>query len=895
MAFTIYLTQHSHCDLGYTHDLPIVRELARRYIDDALDLADRTADYDDASKFRWTCEVTAIVEHWLRAATPAQVQRFIAAHKRGQMEVCALWANLTPLATLAHLTEMLAPMTRFRRELGLDITAAMNSDVNGFSWALTDLLLDSGISGMTMSINEHFGNAPRPFPGLFRWQTPTAREIPVLSGPTYAHSAWLGICGDIPNAYDKLTQFITRQKTAHQWPHNWYYMQITQHGPQNDNMGPIRHLSPWIKKFNELHGEKIRIELTTPSRFFKTIANDIPAAPANTGEWNDWWAFGESSTPVETTLFRQAAAKLRDADLLSLKFATPHYDELRATTFHNLAHYIEHTWGADVSVHQHASLDARLGNAHKSQFAYNAYSAARLIRRDTLSALAAQINHPGETPATVLFNPTQYPRTETIRIPRRFLQSYHLPTPASILTTTKQQPRTADSDTIEGPFQPLAFTPTPRWPLDQAYQHFIDREIWGGDPVDEITVKLPPYTWQTITPDQLAQQSDQLAATETTITNGNITLTWTPDKPGVAIKTKTHDWTDATQPVAPGTLIHEKIDGPHSAVMIFDDTETPIESRKPVWNPNPPITRQAAAVTQTTTRRTARTISVTQTMTLPALQTASVTWTLNADNPDIALHIHLHKLPDNLPHSIALALPFNLPKAQILVEMPGHIGDLDADALPNNCPWYSIQNAYAIGNKTHSATVTTLDTPMVYFRKFPLGKSNIGDSTLSADGLSFLWLYNNYWETNFKADDSGHQHYRATIRLTDTAPNPDTVMELATLAAQPVAYHPLPQTDPFAPAIERPLPTNGQLLNLTSAHTQLTILPSDEPNTTRLLLTNPTTNADTVTLSSAHLKLTAVAQLHPDGQLIDKLPLKNSELNITLAPKTSTHLRLTLS
>lgn len=92
--FTLYLTHHSHCDLGYTHDMPIVRELQRRFIDDALDFIDRHPavgrDDDAPHTFRWTCEVTAVVEHWLRTATPRQIERFVAAAARGQLEVCAL-------------------------------------------------------------------------------------------------------------------------------------------------------------------------------------------------------------------------------------------------------------------------------------------------------------------------------------------------------------------------------------------------------------------------------------------------------------------------------------------------------------------------------------------------------------------------------------------------------------------------------------------------------------------------------------------------------------------------------------------------------------------------------------------------------------------------------------
>jgi hypothetical protein len=42
----IYLVHHSHTDVGYTHDQPIVWELYRRFLDAALDACERDLDTD---------------------------------------------------------------------------------------------------------------------------------------------------------------------------------------------------------------------------------------------------------------------------------------------------------------------------------------------------------------------------------------------------------------------------------------------------------------------------------------------------------------------------------------------------------------------------------------------------------------------------------------------------------------------------------------------------------------------------------------------------------------------------------------------------------------------------------------------------------------------------------
>jgi hypothetical protein len=76
MLQEILLVHHTHTDIGYTHDQPIVWALNRQFIDDMLDQLDRTQDWPAGSRPIWTCEVTQTLRHWLATTTPANVQRF---------------------------------------------------------------------------------------------------------------------------------------------------------------------------------------------------------------------------------------------------------------------------------------------------------------------------------------------------------------------------------------------------------------------------------------------------------------------------------------------------------------------------------------------------------------------------------------------------------------------------------------------------------------------------------------------------------------------------------------------------------------------------------------------------------------------------------------------------
>ena len=63
----ILVLHHTHTYIGYTHTQPVFWELSRRFIDEAIDLGEQTADWPEASRMRWTCEVTAPVRNCVGA------------------------------------------------------------------------------------------------------------------------------------------------------------------------------------------------------------------------------------------------------------------------------------------------------------------------------------------------------------------------------------------------------------------------------------------------------------------------------------------------------------------------------------------------------------------------------------------------------------------------------------------------------------------------------------------------------------------------------------------------------------------------------------------------------------------------------------------------------------
>ncbi|MCL5998138.1 MAG: hypothetical protein M1546_19110, partial [Chloroflexi bacterium] len=310
---TVYLIHHSHTDVGYTHDPPIVWDLHERFIDEAVRLADKYAGSNTDGAFRWTVENTGVLYEWLKHAPRENVQRFIQLEHAGRIEVTGMFANITPLLDTDQIIESLSLVGKLREEYGFTITHAMNCDVNGEAWSLVDLLLDVGIDGFSMAINTHFGGAPLNRPNVFWWQGPSGRKILAYNGWPYDTGWRFGIGRDKKMLEDWWPRIQQRMDEI-DYPLPVLMMQSFH--PFGDNGPAYEGFTTFIDEWNA-KGTTPHIVLATPQMWWDAVKPFSAQLPTYSGDWTDFWNFGCISSARETATNRGSRARLRAADAIA--------------------------------------------------------------------------------------------------------------------------------------------------------------------------------------------------------------------------------------------------------------------------------------------------------------------------------------------------------------------------------------------------------------------------------------------------------------------------------------------------------------------------------------------------------------------------------------------------
>ncbi len=839
---TVYLIHHSHTDVGYTHDQPVVWDLYRRFLDQAMDLAAASADHAGDDAFRWTVETTAPLLRWLETARPARRRLFSDLCHLGRIEVTAMPVNITPLYDTAELAEALEPIRQLR-DRGIAVRAAMNSDVNGENWPLVDLLLDAGIRGFSMSINLDHGGAPPDHPHPFLWEGPSGRRLPAFAGWTYGLAWSIGI-GHNAEVLTRRWPEVARQLEQVRYPLPAVMMQLF--SGFGDNGPAWSGLSDFVRRWNA-SGQVPHLIVATPTQWWDFVAGFHSKLPVWRGDWTDFWNFGAGSSAIETAINRASRGRLETADrtLAALSgLGLPREPErmpaadVRKRCVFALRLWDEHTWGADCSCSRPDDEDTLAQWNHKAHYAYEARSTSLMLRRDATAELARRVRH-GPDDALVIWNPLAQERTVAGPV----------------------------ADPRPGSQRGGAAEPT-------ASRHYLDREgRFGAEPWGYLPPTRVPAFGYTVVPTAACRPRPEQARVtdEQTVTCGRYRITFDRERGGIRSLHDTVLGRDLVDPQAPYPLhgfVHERLApgtaGGRSALWSGSSALTGERG----WHPNWPAERRTPErVTWHRVERTPIGVRVTQRLQAPGVSDLVQTVTLVEGLDDIEFASHWHAPDVTTPEATYLVFPFALPDGTVRFDAGHQTVQPQVDQIPGACrDYYTVQRWVDLAGSDAGVTLACPDTPLWQFGDFSFA-ANRDHFELTHPWL-LAWITNNYWQTNFRASQPGPVRARFVLRPYTGAFDPSRAHRLGAESALPAVFQHTGE-----PVTGQPLPTQGSLLRLPEPPVQVLTCRADPDGSVLLRLHNETGTDAVATIAPDLLGIARAAATDVLGGPEGVLPL----------------------
>ena len=435
----IFLVQHTHSDVGYPDTQASLAARLVDFIDAALDYVAATKDYPDDAKFRWACEATWSVDLFLDTRGPERIAALKKAIAEGRIELAALPMNMTDLATEEVWIQSLQSVARLRRVLGAPIVCATQNDVNGYPIALPRLLADCGVRYFANGINRTRSIKPFDRPTGLHWESPDGSSVLTWRGEHYMAGNYFGDTTDPDRVAGRLAGYlkgltsspgprhIQRMVSAKPdaasketgYPHNSVLLQMSGYG--TDDAWPSPRVCDLVKNWNERYvWPKLRV--ATFRDFFESVeAESGDKLPRVRRAWCDWWADGNGTAVQEVSMIRRTHEELESATaLLAAGAPQRHFPDLPGKirhAFRRTLMFDEHTWGYAGSISRPESWMTKAQWGYKSAQAYEASMLTASIYDAAREARAAGI--PTSGPSLVIENPSSWPRggVHVFRIP----------------------------------------------------------------------------------------------------------------------------------------------------------------------------------------------------------------------------------------------------------------------------------------------------------------------------------------------------------------------------------------------------------------------------------------------------------------------------------------------
>ena len=748
----IWLLPHSHVDIGYSAPQPVVEKNHWRYFREAVDLAEKSAGYPGGSRFKWNIEQAWAVETYLRQAGEAEKAAFIDAVRNGSIGLQATLAGV--LTGLCH-PEELFHLTDFARRLGAvaetAVDSAMVTDIPSQSWSLVPALALAGVKYLSSGPNympslpdggdrigwalKTWGDRP------FYWLSPSGREKILFwmagRGYSWFHGLNMGSLSKAPRP--RIFEYMN-ELAEKDYPYSMVQVRYTIGG---DNGPPDPDLSDFVRKWNDEYASP-KIVIATASEMFKELERRHGGAlPVVRGDFTGYWEDGAASTAAETAANRAGAERLLRAEALwSIlgKDGFPADKDYEA--WRQVVLFSEHTWGAADSIANPDGPNARAQWDYKKAFATEADRMSREILAQASAKGAGPAPAAGRETIDIV-NTCSWERTDLAILPAAMSPAGDMVRDAKGQLVPSQRLRTGE----------LAF-------LASAVPGF------GAKRYSVESGQAP------------AKGGARAAGFE--VRNGKIAAVVGPETGAVT----SLRWIDGParelvdRGLQPGLAHYLYVPGtdPRTAKTVSGVKVGPGEQ-------GPLVASLIVEADAPGARGLVREIRVVD----------------GLARLDILLNLDKEKVREK--EGVHVAFPFAVPGGDVRVDVGWGFVRPESDQIPGACrDFFGARNSVDISNRDFGVTWTPLDAPLVEIGAMTDETPGDGERrswlrTLTPSNLLFSYAMNNYWHTNYKADQEGPMTLRYAIephRGSDKA----TAKRLGTEAMNPLVAVPAEASTP---------------------------------------------------------------------------------------------------
>lgn len=776
---TLYVTHHSHTDIGYT-------DLQERVIDTQVDYIRtvlRIMNQPENKDFRWNCETLFCVEQFLERCDPGEREAFFALARAGKIGISANYLNFCDLVDCETYSRRLEKIQAVFTQEGAPLCTAMIADINGISMGYRDAMLRHGVTFLLANIHCHHGMYPLyQNQTAFWWENATGQRLLVWNGEHYNLGNVLGLKPNrtvnfmmenhlgraakpddpVSALHQNLEAYVTLCQ-ENGYPYDFLLASVS--GVFSDNAPPETEILRVIQAYNQRYGETIRIRMVSLQELYTEIAPALRNAPVYRGDMTDWWANGAGSTPYAVKHYKDALWRYRLCRRLQPDLEAQ-YPVLCKTVEDQLLLYAEHTWGHSSTIENPYDTMVLHLDMRKNSYAAKAHEAASTML-NRIAMAQGDIMRYYATQGTVSAR-------DVSGCGGRQVVSFY------IESTVMARAEVADA---QGRRIPCQVSPHPRGRLITFVDDFFPGEkkrytyaelpaepgtlnsrkcYVGAERVRDIVNEYDPVTYRI--PYEFENAFFRLSyragegITEFVDKRTGRNLL---EKNTAPFFTPLHEITTIRVTNAPCPEQEERrklgrnIRGPHVVLTVGKLEEILCQE-------------QGAVFTQLCLR-----------FALPGTVRADVILRLYEAIPRIDFTLALGKTLSTDIESIFLPLSLDFPEKQVYLRKGTEAFRPGVDQLPGTCMEYSMSDdGIAMLSASGGAIIASRDVPLVYMGEMRHHPIRLCDGAAANNSRPvYSWIMNNTWETNFKMDLSGFGEYRYTLWLTEET-NPEKAMEL---------------------------------------------------------------------------------------------------------------------